>query len=137
MYGCYLGGNSRLGYARVVYASFRGQDQRWAFLCQVGVGLPALPAVVQAMRKEPLTNFMAPPRLGAGDGDPPTLDRLNKELHGYFELGTTFTMIAGLLNVLAIWDAYSGPVAPEKKDEDDEDEDGGDAGDSPDDEDER
>ena len=30
-----------------------------------------------------------------------------------FELGTLYTMIAGLLNVLAIWDAYGGPVLSE------------------------
>ena len=27
----------------------------------------------------------------------------------YFDLGTVFTMIAGLLNILAIWDAWGGP----------------------------
>jgi hypothetical protein len=33
-------------------------------------------------------------------------------------LGTVFTMIAGLLNVLAIYDAWGGPAyAIEKKDE--------------------
>ena len=39
----------------------------------------------------------------------------------YFELATTLTMIAGLLNVLAIYDAFAGPVVirPAKKDEDD------------------
>ena len=31
-------------------------------------------------------------------------------LHSYFDLGTLFTMIAGLLNVLAIYDAYAGPL---------------------------
>jgi hypothetical protein len=30
-----------------------------------------------------------------------------------FELGTLYTMIAGLLNVLAIFDAYGGPAFPE------------------------
>jgi hypothetical protein len=30
-----------------------------------------------------------------------------------FELGTLYTMVAGLLNVLAIWDAYGGPVIGE------------------------
>src|SRR5438477_10026042 len=39
-YGLWLGGG------RVVYASFRESDSHYAYLCQVGVGLPALPAVV-------------------------------------------------------------------------------------------
>ncbi len=30
----------------------------------------------------------------------------------YYDLGTVFTMIAGLLNVLAIWDAWGGPATP-------------------------
>ena len=43
-YGLWLGGG------RVVYASFREGDSHYAFLCQVGVGLPALPVLVQAQR---------------------------------------------------------------------------------------
>ena len=42
-----------------------------------------------------------------------------------FELGTAFTMIAGLLNILAIYDAWGGPVFLEtakKDEEEDEDE---------------
>ncbi len=118
-YGCYLGGNDKVGYARVVYVSFRPGDRRWHYLCQIGVGLPALPALVQAARVRqgyaPWTLFMAPPRLAEDSLDPPTLDRLNYELNVYFDLGTIFTMIAGLLNILAIYDAYGGPVLPEKK----------------------
>ncbi|MGQ9605799.1 MAG: DUF6677 family protein [Thermogutta sp.] len=120
LYGCYLGGNSELGYARVVYYSFRPGDTRLYYLCQVGVGFPALPAIVQAMRvrqgKPALwNNFMAPPRLGSDDRDPPTLDRLNYELHSYFDLGSLYTAVAGLLNILVIFDAWGGPVFPEPK----------------------
>ena len=45
------------------------------------------------------------------------LAKLHEEYHLYFELGTLFTMIAGLLNILAIYDAYAGPVmgAPDPK----------------------
>jgi hypothetical protein len=110
-----------LGEGRVVYAAWQGENKRWPYLCQVGVGLPALPALVQASRvrnnKPPLFDdviegFMAPPRVEANprhpDGD--ELDQLNKRLHRYFELGTVYTMIAGLLNVLAIYDAWLGPA---------------------------
>jgi hypothetical protein len=76
---------------------------------------------------------MAPPQPeGFGNADElttralarqPTLDTLNFRLRGYFELGTAYTMIAGLLNILAVYDAWGGPVFPmEAKKEDDEDE---------------
>jgi TM2 domain-containing membrane protein YozV len=141
-YGCYLGSSSdsKIGWARVVYFAWREDDTRLAYLCQVGIGLPALPALVQANRarngKEPLWNgFMAPPKPDAFDNpdDPaihalahqPTLDALNFHFRTYFELGTAYTMIAGLLNLLAVYDAFSGPVFPEeakKEGEDDEQE---------------
>ena len=61
--------------------------------------------------------FMAPPRsLNVLENDPnreqPTIDTLNRVLNRNFELATYFTMVAGLLNVLAIYDAFSGPVPP-------------------------
>jgi hypothetical protein len=121
-----------LGQGRVVYASMRPQDRRLPYFCQVGVGLPALPALVQSMRqrqgKQPLWGgFMAPPQLNdrfpAKDASgkeiqhPDELAKWHYELHSYFELGTVYTMIAGLLNVLAIYDAWAGPmlVAPARK----------------------
>lgn len=39
-----------LGDGRVVYASWRPQDRRLPYVCQLGVGLPSLPALVQAQR---------------------------------------------------------------------------------------
>ena len=140
-----------LGEGHVVYASLREGDRRLPYFCQVGVGLPALPAMVQSMRmrdpvhpKPPLWGgWMAPPRL-VGQIIPndqwaeehPTrhvfntnryvlnlydeLSAWQERLHGYFELGTVYTMIAGLLNVLAIYDAYSGPLLIRSEDEDDE-----------------
>ena len=133
-YGLYLGGSPELGWGRSVYFSWRVSDRRWAYLCQLGVGLPALPALVQASRvhegKEPLLGyFMAPPELSDAfdmyDQHPPyTLDTLHAKLHRFFEFGTVYTMVAGLLNILAIYDAWSGPVFAEKgkKEEDEEDE---------------
>ncbi len=103
-----------MGAGRVVYASWTETDKRWQYFCQLGVGLPALPALVQARRvmngKEALFNkFMAPPHPVDPYGED-ELAKLHKDHHLYFELGTLFTMIAGLLNVLAIYDAYAGPV---------------------------
>ncbi len=38
------------------------------------------------------------------------LDRLNGELSQTFDIGSVFTWIAGLLNLMAIWDAAQGPA---------------------------
>lgn len=108
-----------LGGGKVVYASFRRPDVRYPYICQLGVGLPALPALVQRQRvfgsegKGPLWNgWMAPPEQPVREQEADDLASWHKELKGRFELGTLYTMIAGLLNVLAIYDAYAGPVFP-------------------------
>ncbi|TWU06680.1 hypothetical protein CA54_50790 [Symmachiella macrocystis] len=51
---------------------------------------------------------------------PTDLETANNELGRYFELGTLYTMIAGLLNVLAIYDAYEGPAYGDGEDDDEE-----------------
>jgi hypothetical protein len=158
-----------MGEGRVVYASWRPNDQRYAYACQVCVGLPAMPALVQALRmsgdrpKAPLFGgFMAPPLLPGqkvpaawaesqiklGEFDPSDFPDLkgerppdyvtyltdnfnpsqklrdagnarepfnqtsewNLRMGPLFELGTVYTLIAGLLNILAIYDAWGGPV---------------------------
>lgn len=117
LYGLWLGGG------RVVYASWTPQDRRWPYPCQLGAGAVTLPAVVQNYRvrhsnppKEPLWGgFMKPPTM-------PELDAWQGELATYFDLGTTYTMVAGLLNVLAIYDALAGPliIVPHRRKEEDE-----------------
>ncbi len=112
-----------MGGGHAVYASWREGDRRWQYAFQVGVGIPALPALIQTANVrsggEPiLDDMMAPPRdvNPRGDDD---LARWNLEHHAYFEFGTLYTMIAGLLNILAIYDAYAGPfVAEEEEDKD-------------------
>lgn len=107
-----------LGGGKVVYASFRAPDIRYPYICQVGVGLPALPALVQRKRvigsqppKEPLWNgFMAPPRQPVLESEYDQLAEWHGDLKSRFELGTLYTMVAGLLNILAIYDAFAGPV---------------------------
>ena len=107
-----------LGDGKVVYAAWKPDEPRYAYLCQVAVGVPALPALVQTIRvrsgNAPLfSGVMAPPR-NADD-----LAERHENLHRYFELGTVYTMIAGLLNILAIYDAWGGPVYFEGKEEED------------------
>ncbi len=134
-----------LGAGRVVYAAWR-PEPRWAYVCQAGAGLVAMPALVQSMRlagaaKQPLlaSPLMAPPlqpgqtvsrayaeRKVAGDADidrddfldrPPyrlfrgdELSLWQRRLGRWFELGTLYTMLAGMLNVLAVYDAFAGPL---------------------------
>ena len=143
-YGVYLGGGTRvdkdnqsryLGYGRAVYLSLQKDDLRLYYLSQIGVGLPAMPALVQAYRmnhhqKVFLDGFMAPPRsVQVRFDDPnegqPTAHDLNYLLNRTFELATIFTAVAGLLNVLAVCDAFGGPVAMQpaaKKEEKEEEE---------------
>lgn len=115
-----------LGGGRVVYAQFDEDHYRWQYALQVGVGLPALPAVVQGYRAkrpelEPFFNgVMAPPKFTAWD-QYDELGQIHEDLNMRFELGTLYTVIAGLLNVLAIYDACCGPMLPVKN----EDEGGG------------
>lgn len=135
VFGLVLGGSSekcvdgdgRIGYGRAVYFSWKKGERTWPYLCQVWVGLPALPALVQANRMNHNERvwwggFMAPPRAKMDNGpnkDQPTLHDLHRVLNRRFELAWVFTTIAGLLNVLAIYDAWAGPVtvAPDKKKE--------------------
>jgi hypothetical protein len=120
-----------LGEGRVVYAAWgpSPEEKRLPFLCQAGVGAAALPAMYQAKRfgseferreaqkraedgkAEFWDTFMVPPRVNNGrPGTGDELDVLNKTLNRRFELGTVYTMIAGLLNVLVIFDAFGGPA---------------------------
>jgi hypothetical protein len=139
-----------IGDGKVVYASStnplsRQFYQRWHYVCQLGVGLPALPALVQKARmdsgKPPLFGYdarfnlrpplMAPnrqvPEFISEDNaknrviHPNELAMWNYDLADRFELGTVFTVIAGLLNILAIYDAFGGPLVippPEEKKKD-------------------
>jgi TM2 domain-containing membrane protein YozV len=123
-----------LGEGKVVYASMPGQEPwRWQYYCQLGVGLPAMPALVQrrlmSQDKQPLLNgFMAPPLdtpqpwkddSGHASKQPNELALWTVAMHPRFEIGTVYTVIAGLLNVLVICDAYAGPLVllPKRKDD--------------------
>lgn len=101
---------------KAVYAWGTMDDYRLPYLCQLCVGLPATPALVQSYLvkngKEPIAGgIMRPPV------DSRELDQWYKQLNRYLELGMVYTMIAGLLNVLAIYDAWGGPVQLEEDDE--------------------
>lgn len=114
-----------LGEGKVVYANWNSEEHRWQYALQLGVGLPAAPALVQyvAVRRggKPIGGYwMAPPKSSARlnrysrpEEVANTLPGWHERLNIRFELGTLFTMVAGLLNVLAIYDAYAGPALSE------------------------
>jgi hypothetical protein len=129
-----------IGDWKVVYASSPGEDPwRWQYYCQLGVGAAAMPALLQrepvATRRED-GGFMAPPShepvrikdsFGNWTTQPNELAAWTVEMHPNYEIGTVYTVIAGLLNVLVICDAYGGPLVltPKKKGKEGESPDGG------------
>ena len=68
---------------------------------------PARSATVPGSLKD---GFMAPPagKIDLNEND--VLGMWHVELGNWFEIGTFYTVIAGLLNLLAIYDAFAGPV---------------------------
>lgn len=124
--GTFLFGLS-LGGGHVVYASWTPEDRHLPYLCQIGVGIPAFPALVQnylvRRGRAPLfgSTIMAPPEHVRPDTRD-ELARWHEQYGGMWDMGTLYTMVAGLLNVLAIYDAFAGPVVMESDEEDEEDE---------------
>lgn len=115
-----------LGGGHVVYASWQPGDKRWHYLLQAGVGAAALPALVQGdrMRRntvngrtmeppyEPLWGgFMAPPNRPVIESEADEVAAWYARRGAGYEMGTWYTVIAGLLNILVIYDAYGGPLA--------------------------
>jgi hypothetical protein len=81
------------------------------YLGQFWVGLAALPALIQGT----LQHFGHDPILRGFLAEPPQviLNGLHPRLGKLVEIGTIYTTIAGLLNILAIYDAYEGPAYQE------------------------
>lgn len=113
--------------------------ERWPFPLQAGIGAVAIPAMVERTRyrdgaQEGLFGgAFFPPRTGLRaqrgakitsiDGAGNTVTHPNElakwQYDGgyYFELGTVYTVVAGLLNLLVVYDAGMGPLVqlPHKK----------------------
>jgi hypothetical protein len=73
-------------------------------------------SVLQGAVSRTFFNWYQAPR----DND--ELDRLHGKLSQHFDIACVFTWIAGLLNLMAIWDAYEGPAygyGDEEPDDDD------------------
>lgn len=131
--GCWMGsytqtledGSARRHVARDVYCSWRPGDVRLAFVPQACVGLMALPAFKQARHPQDATDsisstaFAPPQRQGEERTRPnqPTANDLWGTLHSWFEFGTLYTMVAGMLNLLAIFDAIGGSNIQRRREE--------------------
>jgi hypothetical protein len=87
------------------------------YLGQFFVGLAALPALVQSTLQhfgwdtsESFWGLMAEP-------SQVVLNGLQSRLGKLVEIGTIYTTVAGLLNILAIYDAYEGPAYQDLEEE--------------------
>ena len=129
-----------LGGSHVVYASWQPGDKRWHYFLQAGVGAAALPAIIQSNHMKQWTDiegrtkpgyepkwggFMAPPLRPVIEDQADEVSAWYAYYGAGYEMGTWYTMIAGLLNILVVYDAYSGPLGipisgKRKRDEDDD-----------------
>jgi hypothetical protein len=78
------------------------------YIGQFFVGLPTLPALIQGTLRyydmgQILWGFMAEPPQNILNGLHPRYGKL-------IEIGTIYTTVAGLLNILAMYDAFEGPA---------------------------
>jgi hypothetical protein len=85
------------------------------YLGQFFVGLASLPALIQGTLKyygisTILWDVLAEP-------DQNILNGLHPRLGKLVEIGTIYTTVAGLLNILAIYDAYEGPAYQDEDEE--------------------
>jgi hypothetical protein len=109
LYGLgYLLGEGKIVYWRWVNPLNNPEKFCLYYLGQFFVGLPALPALIQGT----LAYFHHDPILWGlmAEPDPNVLNGLHPRLGKLVEIGSMYTAVAGLLNVLAIYDAYEGPA---------------------------
>jgi hypothetical protein len=106
-----------IGRGRVIYASWTADDFRIQFPAQACIGLPAAPALLQAWvaKSDPnrrfLNGFMAAPPIDNFKGNNhKALSQWHEQASAGFELGTLYTAVAGLLNLLVVFDAFAGPM---------------------------
>ncbi len=102
-------GDWRIVYWRWVSPLADSEHFCFAYLGQFFAGLAALPALIQATlgyygHEATLWSFEAEPSQNELFGLYPKLGRL-------VEVGSLYTTVAGLLNILAIYDAFEGPAS--------------------------
>lgn len=73
-------------------------------LCEITPDESGRPRQLIGTTKRPFLNWFQAPR------DNEELDRMHSRLNQKFDIACVFTWVAGLLNIMAIWDAYDGPA---------------------------
>jgi hypothetical protein len=101
-------GDWKIVYWRWVNPTTNTEAFCFNYLGQFWAGLVALPALIQATVRwqglAPLPwGFMAEPGQNVINGLYPSLGK-------FVEIGTLYTTVAGLLNILAMYDAFEGPA---------------------------
>lgn len=102
-----------LGGGKIVFWSWTSpirdpENFRASYICQFFVGLPALPGLIQATLRH---LGMDPILWGFLDAPPQeAINALHPRLGKLVEVGWVYTVVAGLLNILAIYDACEGPA---------------------------
>ncbi len=103
-----------VGGGHCVYASWNKVDARLAVCAASGRGIARLACGLPAYR----VNKNLPPALGGFMAPPASINDLsewNEKSSSGFDMGTLYTMIAGLLNILVVFDAWGGPLPPPAK----------------------
>ncbi|MCY2936306.1 MAG: hypothetical protein NT172_19335 [Planctomycetota bacterium] len=110
--GLYLVG-MWIGKSQVVYWTWvnplkDSENFRLSFVFQSFVGGLSMPGLFQGL----LSYFGKPPILGGWMAAPSQdlVNGLHPRIGRLVEIGTVYTAVAGLLNLLAMMDAYGGPI---------------------------
>lgn len=108
-----------LGEGKIVYWEWinplsDAEKFRASYLCQFFVGLPALPGLIQGT----LRHYGHDPILWGWLDNPGrnAINALHPKLGKLVEVGWVYTVVAGLLNILAIYDAREGPAHRDDED---------------------
>lgn len=114
-------------FARTVYCSWRPGDKRLYFIPQACIGCVALPALWQARFACDAdggfgSTALAPPRIPSEyrtRPNQPDANEIARRLHSWLDVSTIYTVVAGLLNLFAFFDAVGGPAPVDKEEEND------------------
>lgn len=101
------------GNRQVVYFQWDKKEWRYHYIAQLGVGLLALPALVPngpfRVRLPPFLRELE------RNGDEEEKDALHRAYGWRIDVAVIYTVVAGLLNMLVIYDAAAGPALAEEE----------------------
>ncbi|MFO0948627.1 MAG: DUF6677 family protein [Planctomycetota bacterium] len=105
--GLFIFGFSQ-GSWKIVYFRWDKEEWRWHYLAQLGAGAISMPALAY----KPEWRQWLPPSIRSFELKPSEeeLDDLHRQYGNEMDIAVIYTVIAGLLNILVVYDAYSGPA---------------------------